>query len=67
MRIYGIQKLTQFRPSGAGGQRGASAPLPLQSFLFMCPFLLMSPLNVFFLKEVNKNVHQNQQTKQNQK
>ena len=27
------------------------------------PFLLMSPLNVLFLKEVTKNVHENQQAK----
>ena len=36
---------------------------PPQSFLLMCPFLLMSPLNVLLLKEVTKNVHENKQAK----
>ena len=43
--------------------RGGVAPLPLESFLLMCPFLLMSPFNVLFLKEVTKIVHENQQAK----
>ena len=34
-----------------------------QSSLLMCSFLLRSPLNVLFLKEVPKNVHENQQEK----
>ena len=34
-----------------------------QSSLLMCPFLLMSPLNVLYLKEVTNNVHENQQAK----
>ena len=39
---------------------------PPQSSLLMCPFLLMSPLNVVFLEEVIKNVHENQQAKYEQ-
>ena len=38
-------------------------PLTPKSSLLMCPFLLMSPLNVVFLKEVTKNIYENQQTK----
>ena len=45
-------------PLKQGGQRGRP-----QSSLLMCPFLLMSSLNVRFLKEVTKNVHENQQAK----
>ena len=45
-----------------GGTEGASASTP-QSSLFMCPILLMSPLNVLFLKAVANNVHGNQQAK----
>ena len=47
------------RPSGAVGaeQEGASPPPPiLQSSMLMCPFLLVIPLNVLFLKEVTNNV-----------
>ena len=42
------------------GVRVGVSPLT-QSSLLMCPFLLMSSLNVLFLKEVTKNVHENQQ------
>ena len=42
------------------GQRGRQSP---QSSLLMCPFLLMSPLNVLFLKKVTNNIHENQQAK----
>ena len=47
------------RPSGAGGGGGGCRGdvSPPQSFL------LMRPLNVLFLKEVTKNVHENQQPK----
>ena len=45
-------------PPEQGGKQ-ASAP---QSSLLLCSFLLMSPLNVLFLKEVTKNV-QNQHIK----
>ena len=49
------------------GQRGRLSP---QSFLSMCPFLLMSPLNVLFLKEViymkiNKQNHEQIRKKHN--
>ena len=42
------------------GTEGALAP---QISPLMCPFLLMNPLNVLFLKEVTKYVHENQQAK----
>ena len=42
---------------GGGGSEGASAPSKLS--LLMRPVLQMSPLNVLFLKEVTKNVHEN--------
>ena len=32
-----------------------------QSSLLMCPFLLISPLNMLFLKKVTENVHENQE------
>ena len=54
--------LASSRPSGAGGAEGASPP-PSQSFLPICPFFLMSYLNVLFLKEVTQNTHENQQAK----
>ena len=44
------------------GQRGHQ-PTPAQSSLLMCPFLLMNPLIMLFLKEVAKNVYENQQAK----
>ena len=47
-------------PPEQGGRGGLSPP---QSSLSMCPFLLVSPLNVHFLKEVTKNVRENQQVK----
>ena len=47
---------------GWGWAEGTSAP-PAQSSLLMCPFLLMSPLIMLFLKEVAKNVYENQQAK----
>ena len=31
--------------------------------LLMCPFMLLSPSNVLFLKEVTKYVHENQRAK----
>ena len=40
-----------------GETEGASAPSKLS--LLMRPVLQMSPLNVLFLKEVTKNVHEN--------
>ena len=46
----------------AEGESGAPPPPP-QSCLLMCPFLMMSYLNVLFLKIVTKNVHENQQAK----
>ena len=46
--------------SGGSVQRGCQ---PSQSSLLRCPFLPMSPLNVLFLKEATKNVHENQQAK----
>ena len=42
---------------------GAEVASATHSSLLICPFLLMSPLNVFYLKEVAKNVHENQQAK----
>ena len=58
--------LTQaFRSRGRRNGRQPPPPLPLpkKSSLLTCPFLLMSPLNVVFLKEVTKNVDGNQQAK----
>ena len=49
-----------YKPSGAGGADGASAP---PKFSVDVPFLLMSPLNVLFLKEVTNSIHENQQAK----
>ena len=43
------------------GDRGGVSPP--QSYLLMCPFLLMNSLNMLFLKEVTKNVHKNWQAK----
>ena len=53
------------RPSGARGGRGGVSLLtpPPPKFSVDVPFLLISPLNVLFLKEVTKNVHENQQAK----
>ena len=45
---------------GVWGQMGRNLP---QSSLLMCPFLLVIPLNVLFLKEVTSNIHENQQAK----
>ena len=42
-----------------GGRGGMSPP----KFFVDVPFKLISPLNVLFLKEVTKNVHENQQSK----
>ena len=42
------------------GAEGASTP---PKFSAGVPFLLMSPLNMLFLKEVTKNVRENQQLK----
>ena len=47
---------------GGGGGRGGISP-PAESSLLMCPFLLMSPLIMLFLKKVAKNVYENQQAK----
>ena len=47
-------------PLEQGGKRGHQPP---QSSLLMCPYLLVIPLNVLYLKEVNNNVHENQQAK----
>ena len=44
-------------PPEQGGQRGRQPPPPSKSSL------LMSPLNVLFLKKVTQNVHENQQLK----
>ena len=57
-----------YRPSRAGGAHrgrrgGGPPPPPPQSYLLMCPFLLMSPLKVLFLKVTTKNVDENQQAK----
>ena len=56
--------------SRGGGAEGVSAAPPTpppppapQKFSGDVSFLLMSPLNVLFLKEVTKNVHENQQAK----
>ena len=49
-------------PLEQGGREGVSTTPP-QSYLLMCPFLLMSPLNVLFLKDVTKNIDENQQAK----
>ena len=51
---------SKVRPSGAWGEEGTSAP---PKFSVDVPFLLMSPLNVLFLKEETKNVLENQQAK----
>ena len=47
-----------------GGCRGGGAQRGLQHFqssLLMCPFLLISPLNMLFPKKVTENVHENQE------
>ena len=52
-------KFDQFqvlRRKGDGGE-AERASVPPKSSLLMYPFLLISPLNVLFLKEVTKNVH----------
>ena len=49
-----------FKPSGAGGAEGASAP---PKFSVDVLFLLIGPLKVFFLNEVTKNVLENQRAK----
>ena len=49
--------------TGSPEQRGQRGCQPPQSSLLMCPFLLLSPLNSLFLKEVTNNVHENQQVK----
>ena len=52
------------RNRGRGGiSPHPPSPPPLPKFSVDVPFLLMSPLNVLFLKEVTKNVHENQQVK----
>ena len=49
---------------GGGGEgAGQKVRQPPQSSLLMCPFLLISPLNVVFLKKVTKNIDENQQVK----
>ena len=51
-------------PPEQGGRGGVSTPSPpKKKFSVDAPFLLMSPSNVFFLKEVTKNVLENQQAK----
>ena len=40
-------------------KKGHEHPPPIQSSLLMYPYLLMSPLNVFFLEEVNKTTYMN--------
>ena len=46
------------------GAEGASGTTPPKNVICWCaPFLLMSPLNVLFLKKVTKDVHKNQQAK----
>ena len=52
--------IMQFQALRSIGAEGASAT---HNSLLICPFLLMSPLNVFYLKEVAKNAHENQQAK----
>ena len=47
-------------PPEQGRGRGGVTP---SKFSVDVPFLLMSPLNVLFLKEVTKHVHENQQVK----
>ena len=56
-------KSSQYRPSGAGGGRGGRGGVSPPKDLLMYPFLLMSPLNVLFLKDVTKNIDENQQAK----
>ena len=46
-------------PLEQGRQRGRQPRLSSQSFLSVCPFFLRA-LEVTFLKEVTKNVHENQ-------
>ena len=67
-QFYGIQTCsnqiaaymqTLWRMGGGAEKVLAS----LQSSLLMCPYFLMSSLNVLFLKEVPKNAHERQQAK----
>ena len=60
LKIFWVIKSQALR---SRGEDGALTPRPPQSSLFMCSFLLMSSLNVLFLKEVTQNVHENQQAK----
>ena len=48
---------------GWGGEGRGGVRAPSQSSLLMCPLLLLSPLNILFLKDVTKNVHEYQQAK----
>ena len=48
---------------GEGGGGAEKVLASLQSSLLMCPYFLMSSLNVLFLKEVPKNAHERQQAK----
>ena len=50
-------------PEQGEGGRGSVSPPPKKISLLMLPFLLMSPINVLFSKEVTKNVHENQKAK----
>ena len=52
-----VRVLQARRQTGGGGWGGGRRPP--KSFLSMCPFF-MSPVTVVFLKEVTKNVHENQ-------
>ena len=50
-------------PPEQGGRGGVSPPPSPAKFSVDVPFLLMNPLNVLFLKELTKNIHENQQAK----
>ena len=58
--LHYTQKLSHrhIRSSGAGGQGGRLLSPP--KVFCQCAFFSKSPLNVSFLKEVTKNVHENQ-------
>ena len=63
MKFLQVSTMQALRGKVKGEAEGASAPHSPAKVLCWCDFLLMSPLNVFSLKELTKNIHENQQVK----